>query len=178
MKELAWEESRARIWFHELPHWEYPAIRVAERRLQASGRQNGTSTCLAVEMAVHTGPMIQYGALGAAFLPEHRDNLLIRVLISAEPGEPFPLPLAGRTELAHIGLPEEYIPNVLEDIAQFEELSELGTGILSFERAVYGEVGSSRRFFRRLSHAIVRLLCLKQGTLSDQGYITLLRQNF
>ena len=178
MEELTWGESRARIWLNELPCWEYPATRVAERRLRASRLRDDTSTCLAVEMAVHTGPMLQYGALGATFLPERRDDLLVRVLVSAEPGQRFPVPLAGPSETARIGLPEEYIQSLLEDIAQFEELSALGTGVLSFERALYGEVGSSKRFFQRISHAVVCLLCLKQATLSDQEYVALLRQGF
>jgi hypothetical protein len=92
MKELTWGESRARIWLNELPRWEYTATRVAERGLRASGLRDDTSTCLAVEMAVHIGPMIQYGALGATFLPERRNDLLVRVLVSAEPGQRFPVP--------------------------------------------------------------------------------------
>jgi hypothetical protein len=61
-------------------------------------------------------------------------------------------------DIVVIGLPDEFADSVLTGAVQAPATRLLGPGVLRFDCAAQGLVGSSRWFFRHLSTIVVRLL--------------------
>lgn len=179
MKELTWKRNKARIWFEDLPDWSYKAIQMVEWNLPTSHVSERRFCSAAVEMMIPAGPMAMYGALGATFTPERRADLRIQILVSDNDGPLLRDTLALKNEVAHIGFPQEYITGVIDGVMtgvrKAEYAQTLGAGTLSFCRAIYGEVSSSKKVFERLSRTAVRLLTLNAPSLSDDELLKLLR---
>lgn len=174
MREITWRLNRARIWLNELPDWSYEAALVAECQLPAHRMRNENTRYAGVEMFIPAGGMVMYGGLGAIFVPEQTENLLVQVLVSADQGKLFHGMFAVESEITYIGFPKEYSEGLLESVAQFAGTQKLGTGRLSFCRAIHGEVGSSINLFQIVSRAVIRLLCLNNQSLSDKELLELL----
>ena len=175
MQELAWGSNKARIWLNELPSWDYEVTHVVEHHLPAYGMHSGGVRCVAVERVRYVA-QIMYGALGATFVPEPREDLLVQVLVSTDQGQLHQGPLVARSETARLGFPNEYVKCLLNGVIQSEYTQLLGTGTLSFCRAIHGEVGSSINFFEIVSRTVVRLLCLNAVPFSDEDLLAFLQQ--
>ena len=120
-----------------------------------------------------------YGALGATFTPEQRADLRIQILVSDNDGPLLRDTLALKSEVAHIGFPQEYtkgvIDGVMTGVRKAEYAQMLGAGTLSFCRAIHGEVGSSKKVFEMISRTVVYLLTLDVSSLSDDELLDVLR---
>lgn len=179
MRELIWKRNKARIWFEDLPAWSYKATQIVEWNLPASHVPERRFRAAAVEMMIPSGPMAMYGALGATFTPEQRADLRIQILVSNNDGPLLRDMLALKGEVVHIGFPQEYVTGVIDGVMtgvrKAEYAQMLGAGTLSFCRAIYGEVGSSKKVFEMISRTVVYLLSLNAPSLSDDELLNLLR---
>jgi hypothetical protein len=130
---------------------------------QAAKEGEGTEvSCAAVELFLPVGPRAYYGGLGAIFISEATGKLRVHVAVSSDKGQHLDEAPTGKVDTMYKGLPREYGQGILEGVMQFNEVQTLGSGTLSFSSAVHGEIGSSVRFFQRISRVVIRML--KGGT--------------
>lgn len=61
------------------------------------------------------------------------------------------------------GLDEEYVQSIVEGVKDLEQRHELPSGVMTFDSAMYGEVGSSPMLFRALTRMVLRLLCIPEA---------------
>src|SRR5579883_2936746 len=120
MREISWKLNKARIWLNEFPNWDYDVAQVEEYHLPADRLRDGNLQSIAIEMLKPTGPIAMYGGLGATFVPEKRENLLVRVFVSTDQGRLCYDTLAIKGETAHIGFPQEYVRGLLEGVTKSE----------------------------------------------------------
>lgn len=98
-----------------------------------------------------------YGLLGAAFVPAATGHLRVEVAGSEDTGNVFFASLASSLDDVFVGLPREYVESVLDGACSASNIHDLGAGILRFDCAAHGHVGSSQALFRQLGEAVVLL---------------------
>jgi hypothetical protein len=149
--------SRARIWIDELPE---AALLSREAKMQTFVFENATAsahrTRVALEVLKAEGPMSPYGLLGGRF--ERTDDNKLMVSVSFEISHPekvYPDSLAGKLDVALIGLEKEYASGIRSGIQDLEAHA-LPSGFFTLNCAACGIVGSSNGMFRSLSRALIR----------------------
>jgi hypothetical protein len=150
--------SRSRIWMNGLSHADYEPESILERRIPVRHSPHSGSRSIMVELFKYVGPRDVYGLLGAGFIPEYSGSLLMRVFASDNTGGVVDWALAGGIDDVHLGLPLQYAQTVLETAVDAAAEETLGPGVLSFDRAAHGLIGSSNAVFRHLTRVIVQLL--------------------
>ena len=168
MRTITWGSiGVARVWCDSLPPVTYPALKTIERRLETHRLLLSKARCAAVEVAGMVGHPSSYGLLGACFTPLATDQLLIEVVCSTECEHQIDWALAGRCDKVHVGLPTEYGPSVLHAAEIAGVLVDLDPGLLLFDHAAHGVVGSSDWFFGELGRIVVHLLTRDAIPMSD-----------
>lgn len=172
---LNWKYNKARIWLEDWPDWQYKVAKVAERRHEAHDRAMSTKLHAALELFIPVGGRIHYGALGADYIHEQEEQLVIQVLTSTEEGEQVSDSLAGKLDVVRSGLPQEFAQAILENAMIVNENQLLGKGTLRFCCAAYGQVGSSSWIFGVLTRIVVKLLLLDRQSSSEEHLLELIR---
>jgi hypothetical protein len=167
--------SKARIWLGELSELTYPVVEVLERTLEAGASSLPAVRRAAIEMFLPQGGYVMYGLLGAEVIPQRSGRLVAQVAVSGPAEQQLVWSLAGRIDDVRLGILREYSTSVLDGVSSTEESRSLGSGVVRFDRAAHGAVGSSPWLFQRLSAAVVRLLPLQAESLSDEDVAELLR---
>ena len=167
MKTIFPNGRHVNIWLNEMPDWTYKVIIVNQRHISTTKRHAGAEQKLAIEM-VRPGPKPHYGALGAMFVPNDTQQLCVEVFVTNDQGDIVEGSLDGGIDTVRKGFPEEYVTGFLDRIIQYEPLSILGGGTLSFCCALHGEIGSSIWFFQMIGRAIINLLTHQLSSLSDE----------
>lgn len=164
----------ARVWSEDVPELAYDGTVVRECSLPV-GPNAAERRRVIVELLVPMGARYLHGALGAVFEPRTAGGLDVRVLASTDPGPVVPWSLAAELEDVHAGLPVEYAVPVIRSAQATPELPVIGSGILTFDRAAHGAVGSSASVFEWLSTAVIRLLAARQLPNSDEALQNLIQ---
>jgi hypothetical protein len=167
--------SRTRVWLGELPDLTYPVVDVLERTLEAGASPSPAVRRVAIEALLPHGARASYGLLGAEFTPRHSGQLVVQVAISGRTEQRFVESLASRIDDVRVGMLHEYANSVLDGVSLTTEARLVGPGLVRFDRAAHGAVGSNQWLFQRLSAAIVRLLAGQPESPSDEDLAELLR---
>ncbi|HWS83103.1 MAG TPA: hypothetical protein VN207_02470 [Ktedonobacteraceae bacterium] len=175
MRTLRWGFHKARIWLDELPTWDYQSLEVVEQSSDVSKSRDSKSKKGAVEVYAPIGPIAYYGALGATFTPQDIGRVTIRVPISEDKGPLREASLAGKTDEVHLGLPQEYIGDIINGFLNADTIQQLGAGMLRICCGAHGTVGSSPWIFGALSRILTKLLLLEDTSVSDESLIKLIR---
>lgn len=155
---------KARIWLGELPDLSYPVLEVLERQQDAKVSTIAEIRYAAVEMFAPKGVRALYGLLGAKFTPDNLERLLVQVAFCEDTTKQVEWSLAAKVDKIYVGLTCEYAPSVLDGALRAAET--LGSGVLRFECAAHGAVGSSPKIFRQLATLAVQLLTVRAESLS------------
>jgi hypothetical protein len=170
--------NKVRVWLEELPDAKYQAGKTLEVMQVAKASMHPAPICAAVELKRVLGPRTLCGLLGATFLPEESERCVIQVAV----GSAFEIPsnwrfpefsrketswaLAARVDSIYVGLPEEYAPAVLNGAVRAGAL--LGSGLVRFDCATHGLIGSSQRVFQDLARLVVEILSYEPTGLSEE----------
>jgi hypothetical protein len=155
---------KARVWWGELPDLHYDPTEVLQRTLQTSNLLVTEKRSAAIEF-YKPAHSFSYGLLGAGFTPGRLGQFVIQVAISDYNGQPLEWSLAQQIDNVYTGLPAEYAQSVFEGASEAETV--LGSGVLRFDCAAHGLVGSSPVIFRLLSKAIVHLLAAAKKQVAE-----------
>ena len=166
---------RARVWLDELPDVTYPIDDVLECSISPHQSRTDAVRLSAIEVVRMPGHPSSYGLLGASFTPKRTDRLLIEVASSTPGGEQVDWALAGRCDEVRSGLPKEYAVSVFDAAATVGASWKLGAGVLRFDHAAHGLVGSSAWFFGALSRAVMSLLVHADEPCSDAALAEIVR---
>lgn len=132
----------------------------------------------AVEMIIPSAGRALYGLLGAEFVSDRSNKLLVKVAVSEAVSEDVEAEidwsLASSIDKVCAGLPVEYADSVFDGVVHAGEI--LGSGVLFFNCAAHGEIGSSPQMFRQLALKVVRLIAAAsvKESLSEKELISLL----
>jgi hypothetical protein len=127
-----------------------------------------------VELFIHKGGYCPYGLLGGEFVPEDTRLFRLQVVVSSDKGRRFDSSLAGSIDEVRFGLPREYSEAVQDGVTSARANLLLGSGLLRFDCAAHGKVGSSPNLFRLLAKVIVRLLCGNAESVTEESLVRLL----
>jgi len=83
--------------------------------------------------------------------------------------------LPGFTDQVRRGLPREYADSVMEGAIYTNSISPLGSGVLQFNCAAHGEVGSSPNAFRQLGEMVTRLLQMDPSSVTVEQLLDLIQ---
>jgi hypothetical protein len=109
-----------------------------------------------LEAALHTGPRVVYGLLGARFTAARTQTL--NVLAGVGSAGTFRSTMKWG-EKAHVGLSPPYAQAVLMGVTQtIRDLGSAAAGELVFDRAAYGDIGSSQHMYRALASVVTTLV--------------------
>lgn len=170
-------QTKVRVWLNEMPDASYRVTNVVEHIWPTMSLRHYLGCRCAVEMIVHTGGHCPYGLLGAEFLPDDSSVLRSHVALSDSREHVFVDSLAGNLDEVYIGLPPEYVGGVLLGVASSSADEALGAGMLRFDCAAYGLIGSSQHIFQRLARIIVELLKFGPRFISDTEVIQMIEHS-
>ena len=159
---------KVRVWLNEMPDAGYSVDSVLERNFEAESGMISSVRCGAIEMYMHTGPRGLYGLLGAKFTPHDSRELLVQVALSSNDGTSIDWSLASGLDSVQSGLLPRYADGILAGIMETEEIHALGAGVLRFDYAAHGQIGSTSIVFQQLGRALVRLIMSENGSMSDE----------
>jgi hypothetical protein len=182
--------SKARVWLGELPDCAYPSGKILEavQEQETQSSSQAEPSCAAVEAMLVRGPRVLYGLLGASFTPDESQRCVVQVGVDTAFERPanwmFPeysreqtrWALATNLDSIYIGLLEEYAPAVLRGSVHAGEV--LGGGLLRFDCAAHGLVGSSEWLFQNLADLLVVLLARTQRFLNLEDLTMMLTATF
>ncbi len=157
---------QARIWLGELPDLIDPAAKFVEHSLERSASGNTQGQRAAVEMIVPSAGRALYGLLGSEFVSDRSGQLLVKMAVSENVESEIDWSLASSIDKVCAGLPVEYADSVLDGVVNAGEI--LGSGVLLFNCAAHGAVGSSPHMFRQLALFVVRLIASVGESLSEE----------
>jgi hypothetical protein len=120
----------------------------------------GSDRRVTIEAKLPRGPIVMYGLLGAHFSPKDGGGLTVAVGCTEATDRPtFASYLAVKPEVVRIGLPREFADGVLAGVQDaLGSKQSVGSGVLMFDCAASGDVGSSSAAYRLLARAIVTIL--------------------
>lgn len=152
------EFARARVWLGALPTARGRKLRTLEvaclPSLPIANNQ------VAVELWRVQGGRVAYGLLGGSWTGDEEGRRRVVVDVSEDRG---PLWADAPCVEAHLGLPAEYAPGVLQALQGVNV--NLGSGTLHITHAAHATVGSNQELFARLATAVARLtLVHEQGS--------------
>ena len=125
------------------------------------------------------GPMIMYGLLGAHYRPQPGGTeLAVDVgCTEAKARASFATLSVVKPEVARKGLPREFGDSVLQGVDDaLRERAGLGPGVLFFDCAASGDIGSSPIAFRTLARAVTTVFAA--GAEDEAGIRTALADLF
>ena len=155
--------DRIRLWQGDSP---LSATEPADRP------ERGESTSVTLEWFGPRGGHFVYGLLGAT-LAKLDTPLAVRVALAANiPLAGIATPVDAMDEL-WTGLTPDFARSV-EQAALIAAPHHLAGGLVVFDSAVHGRVGSSELVFSRLAVAVVQLLALGARSTTDNHLVTLL----
>lgn len=165
-------DRKVRIWLRELPEeLSYAPTQTIEPTLEAKSKIPIGATKAAVEMLVPSAGRALYGLLGAQFVSDRSGQLIVKVALCEQTEKEVNWSLAAGIDRVMVGLPGEYASRILDGAVGAGEI--LGSGVLSFNCAAHGEIGSSPRIFRQLASIVVRLLASQEEALSEEELVAL-----
>jgi hypothetical protein len=135
----------------------YPVARVLERVVSTRVR-TGIAPCRATAewQRAHYGHPSTYGLLGASFVPDSSKAFRVRIAVSEDkPWEDPPGKHSGRRP----GISDPYATRgIYAAIMVPAEAERLGSGVLTFDRAIEDTYASSAMMFGWLALALVRYI--------------------
>jgi hypothetical protein len=164
--------GRVRLWWDELPGASYAVAEILATHLPCGASNISGSREVAVEYFSPRGGRALYGLLGAHFTPATAGGLAIEVAVSVDGGQPLESSLASRVDDVAVSLPRYNGEAVTAGAAEVGEM--LGSGVLRFDQAAHGLVGSAPGVFRTLARAIVHLLAAGVDSVSADSLQNLL----
>ncbi|TAF02394.1 MAG: hypothetical protein EAZ77_18945 [Nostocales cyanobacterium] len=163
--------GKARIWNNEgfyFPGYSQSPVfyPVLEERIEVIDENANISPFSArevmIEIIVPLGARFLYGCLGAMFSPNDSGKLVLKVAVSTDVEREVKSSLASLLDTVRVGIPEEYANSVLEGSkSKLQEpgISKIfGSGEIAFKWGTFGEIGSSRAFFRDLAYTVIEVM--------------------
>ncbi|MBG1268190.1 hypothetical protein [Nostoc sp. WHI] len=124
-----------------------------------------------MEILAPLGARFLYGCLGAIFEPNNSGKLILKVSISTELERQLNTSLASSLDLVRVGINEEYASSVADGAKlklQETGISNIfGSGDISFRSGAFGEIGSSRAFFRDIAYAVIEVMVRDKAQSDD-----------
>lgn len=162
--------ARARIW-PQINDLAFPVAGELRTRIASRAIIDAVwSEHLILEVYVPRGARVEYGLLGL-LLEKDRDGVEVVVPYSAGISASLAGSLASGLDDVRVGLPEEYAGAVLAALLASEALPN---GLIRVCAAAHGAVGSSPKFFARLTAAA--LVLMRDGTQDPDRIAELLRR--
>lgn len=154
-----------RVWVDEFPLIPYPS---KEKKVKVFPSNNvSLAPCkITVELIIAARMVSNYAFIGISYSPSVQDKLEVEVEIGYEKGEIILGVIAMQPEVVRLGIPEEYVYAILDEI---QDLSQDATTVISSGKiyvhiGAHGSVGSSSVSFRKAVQVIIKLLTLKDRT--------------
>lgn len=155
--------KKCRVWLEELPSTEYKVVEVLSSILETSDCMNRNNQSIAVELFV--APRY-YAFLGVEYVYKETNNLETYVNITEDSGKKITDSLALPSDKVHSGLSNEYAQTILNtSIKVSKNLSNVPSGVLTFNVGGYSDYGSNQVIFSKVTSILIRLLVGIQGNI-------------
>jgi hypothetical protein len=147
----------ARVWIDESSGGEYSPARTVSK-LVPSAESYPRASRAAIELRMLRGSRRVYGLLGASFVANAQDMVTVRVGSVPIDRRDTWEGIQGSREQAYRGLPDEYVPWIIDGAIHGIQTYPLHGGELSFAAGCHGIIGSYPRLFRALARVVIGLL--------------------
>jgi hypothetical protein len=164
-------QTKVRVWLCEQPNAIYHATTTIEQSFPAINVPASGLHCYAAEYLSHTGGHCPYGLLGCCFTSNESTELRVEIAVADPNGPLFLEALAGPLDQVRVGLPGEFVSGVTTGIMLSNANVKLGAGVLRYNCAAHGLIGSSPDAFRRLTYLLVELIQIDNVAVADDDII-------
>ncbi|WP_405104323.1 hypothetical protein MHH28_17410 [Paenibacillus sp. FSL K6-1217] len=156
-----------RVWVDEFPIAPYPS-RGKKMEVFASNTLGVAPCSITAELIIAARMVSNYAFVGLSYYPSVQDNLEVEVEIGYEKGDIIHEVIAMQPEVVRLGIPEEYVDAMLREIRDLSEdmTTEVPSGKIYICIGAHGSVGSSSVSFRKAIQVLIKLLTLKDRTVS------------
>lgn len=161
---------RANIWINDVPKIKYKPNEQKTLSFKANNNAIIEKAEIAVELSLAPYHASSYVFLGLRYTPSEDKLLKVIIDVSQSDGETFVSPMKVQNYKAHIGIPGEYIPAVIETVKSFFDNSGMiPSGLILFHTGAHDEAGSSPWIFGAATKILLNILTLDpKRTLSDE----------
>jgi hypothetical protein len=143
----------------EQPDVQAPIVLQHSQWFPVPGNHRVEPRRCALELFVRLGARSLYGLLGASLQPKDSEELVLLISENADAGGLYEASLSSSFGDVRKGLPKQYVEALMRVVRNEEaSLELLGGGILSFDCAAHGVVGSAPAVFQVLASAVISLL--------------------
>lgn len=151
---------------NELPLIPYPS-RGKKTNVFASNILSVAPCSITVELIIAARMVSNYAFIGLTYDTSVQDNLEVEVEIGYEKGDIVHEVIAIQPEEVRLGIPEEYMDAILDEIRVLSEEStiEIPSGKIHIHVGAHGSVASSPVSFRKAIQVLIKLLVVKDWTV-------------
>ncbi|HEY6332390.1 MAG TPA: hypothetical protein VI756_23900 [Blastocatellia bacterium] len=160
--------TRARVWWDELPPCIFDCDSPFEHSVPAGRQALSKGRLIGVEWVRPSAGPSNYGLLGLSYHPSNTHKARIRIPRLTGEGPVFSSNIAWRLEVVRAGLPEEFIPGIVDGVrCAAQQIAGLPAGEITFCAAAHGETGSSRKVFEFLAMGLIKMLELEDDLVPE-----------
>jgi hypothetical protein len=162
---------QAHVWIDERQQIICPRTETISKELAKGLTKKSPNKRGGLEILMPAGARFFYGLLGAEFIPNDSGSFLLEVLIATNQENIYEQSIASKLDQVRVGLPSEYSQSVIEGaIESLNEttLARFGSGVLTFDQAAHGKVGSSNIFFRHIATTVIQLLMIERSSNTQE----------
>jgi hypothetical protein len=165
--DLTWG-TRARLWVDEPTPCLFECEAAIEHSVPASRQALSKGRQIGVEWVRPSCGPSHYGLLGISYHPAESLKARIRIPRSNAEGPLFSNNIAWRLEVVRAGLPEEYVPGIVDGVrGAAHQIAGLPAGVIVICAAAHGETGSSQKVFEFLAMGLMKMLELEDEHLPE-----------
>jgi hypothetical protein len=151
--------KKVRVWFNENLDADYQPVNQLKDEYNLSNYAHGVECNVALELFIPAGPKLNYGLLGASFMPNESGKLSILTNISDNETEHYENSLNRSMDKYYKGLPTEYYSGIISGIKSVvDENLILPSGTVLINKSAHGLIDSSNMMFYMISRAIILLI--------------------
>ncbi len=149
--------GKAICWLNELPDISYAHIETLTASFPCQSQETGEKKSVCLEYSGITR-LPGYGLLGTEFLPEHSDQVEVKIFVSKDREKPFKSPLMGSSGWIHIGIPKIYADAILQSATAILQQISWPAGNLLFRIGAHHVMDSSPLIYAKLTQMLMNIV--------------------
>jgi hypothetical protein len=162
------DNIKGRLWIDELSEAYTDYIGILEKSFIVSSELGWEYRRIALELAQRRHSS-NYALLEVSFEPGISKELILKVVVSADLGEPMHDAQTMLYDEVRWGIPQQYSEAIINTAAQYiNEFGGFPAGVLSFSLGAHAKIGSSNMIFSKVTQLLLKLISYECKDLADE----------
>jgi len=158
--------QKGRLWINDFPEIKIKTIDTIQKTVEGVEDISKCSKSVVLELLLPRNAS-NYALLGVTYTPLNSKKLDIVINVGTADDVVLKDNIAFTSDEVHIGIPAEYALTIIDSAVDTLKDLEFPSGILFFDVAAHGHVGSSKMIFSRVTKMLVKIISKNVLELSE-----------